>query len=93
VLSLNDFGGDVKVEVLKLPAGVTSQTATKLTVPRRGVVSTSFKLQASGDAALGDERFDRAHLGSADLGSGPAAGVLIVKERRARRGRHSCKVS
>jgi hypothetical protein len=54
LVSLNDFGGDVKLEVLNLPAGVTSQTATKLTVPRRGVVSTPFKLQASGDAALGN---------------------------------------
>jgi hypothetical protein len=54
LVSLNDFGGDVKLEVLNLPAGVTSQTATKLTVPRRGVVSSPFKLQASGDAALGD---------------------------------------
>jgi hypothetical protein len=54
LVSLNGFGGDVKLEVLHLPAGVTSQTATKLTVPRRGVVSAPFKLQASGDAALGD---------------------------------------
>src|ERR687890_262849 len=54
LVSLNDFSGDVRLEVQKLPAGVTSQTATMLTVPRRGVVSTPFKLQASGDAALGD---------------------------------------
>jgi hypothetical protein len=54
LVSLNDFSGDVRLEVSNLPAGVTSQTATKLTVPRRGVVSTPFKLQASGDAALGD---------------------------------------
>jgi len=54
LVSLNGFGGDVKLEVLHLPAGVTSQTATKLTVPRRGVVSAPFRLQASGDAALGD---------------------------------------
>ena len=54
LVSLSDFSGDVKLEVLNLPAGVTSQTATKLTVPRRGVVSTPFKLQASGDAALGN---------------------------------------
>ena len=54
LVSLNSFGGDVKLEVLNLPAGVTSQTATKLTVPRRGVVSAPFKLQASGDTALGD---------------------------------------
>ncbi len=54
LVSLNDFSGDVRLEVQNLPAGVTSQTATMLTVPRRGVVSTPFKLQASGDAALGD---------------------------------------
>ena len=54
LVSLNSFGGDVKLEVLNLPAGVTSQTATKLTVPLRGVVSAPFKLQASGDTALGD---------------------------------------
>ena len=54
LVSLNGFSGDVRLEVQNLPAGVTSQTATKLTVPHRGVVSTPFKLQASGDAALGD---------------------------------------
>jgi hypothetical protein len=54
LVSSNDFSGDVRLEVLNLPAGVTSQTATKLTVPRRGVASTPFKLQASGDAAVGD---------------------------------------
>jgi hypothetical protein len=54
LVSLNSFGGDVRLEVLNLPAGVTSQTATKLTVPRRGIVSAPFELQASGDAALGD---------------------------------------
>ena len=54
LVSLNDFSGDVRLEVQNLPAGVTSQTATMLTVPRRGVVSTPFKLQASGDAALGN---------------------------------------
>jgi hypothetical protein len=54
LVSLNDFSGDVRLEVQNLPAGVTSQTATMLTVPRRGAISTPFKLQASGDAALGD---------------------------------------
>jgi hypothetical protein len=54
LVSLNDFSGDVRLEVQNLPAGVTSQTATMLTVPRRGVVSTPFKLQASGNATLGD---------------------------------------
>ena len=54
LVSLNGFSGDVRLEVLDLPAGVTSQTATKLTVPHRGAVGTPFKLQASGDAELGD---------------------------------------
>jgi len=54
LVSLNGFSSDVRLEVQNRPAGVTSQTATKLTVPHRGVVSTPFKLQASGDAALGD---------------------------------------
>jgi hypothetical protein len=40
LVSLNDFSRDVRLEVLNLPAGVTSQTATMLTVPRRGVIST-----------------------------------------------------
>ena len=55
LVSLNGFSGDVRLEVLDLPAGVASQTATKLTVPRRGAVGTPFKLQASDDAALGDD--------------------------------------
>ena len=54
LVSLNYFSGDVRLEVLNLPAGVTSQTATKLTVPRGGAVGTPFKLQATGDAELGD---------------------------------------
>ncbi len=54
LVSLNDSSRDVRLEVQNLPAGVTSQTATMLTVPRKGVISTPFKLQASGDAALGD---------------------------------------
>jgi hypothetical protein len=54
VVSLNDFSGNVTIEVLNLPDGVTSQTATNLSVPRRGAVSIPFKLHASGDAALGD---------------------------------------
>lgn len=54
LVSLNDFSGNVTLEVLNLPAGVTSQTATNLTVPRRGAVGVPFKLQASGGAALGD---------------------------------------
>jgi hypothetical protein len=54
LVSLNEFSGDVRLEVLNLPDGVTSQTATKLTVPRRDAASTAFDLQASGDATMGD---------------------------------------
>jgi hypothetical protein len=54
LVSLNEFSGDVRMEILNLVGGVTSRTPTTLTVPRRGDVSTPFKLQASGDAALGD---------------------------------------
>jgi hypothetical protein len=53
VVSLNDFSGTVTLEMLNLPAGVTSQTATSLTVPRRQAVSTPFKLQAVTNATLG----------------------------------------
>jgi hypothetical protein len=52
VVSLNDFSGNVTLEVLNLPAGVTSQIAKNLAVPRRGVVSTPFKLQARGDSIV-----------------------------------------
>jgi len=54
LVSLNNLGGNVTLDVLNLPAGVTSQTATNLTAPRRGVVSASFKSHAGGDAASGD---------------------------------------
>jgi hypothetical protein len=54
LVSLNDFSGNVTLEVLNLPDGVASQTATNLSVPRRGAVSIPFRLQASDGAALGD---------------------------------------
>jgi hypothetical protein len=54
LVSLNDFSGDVRLEVLNLPDGVTSQTATKLTVPRPVAASAALDLQASGDAPMGD---------------------------------------
>ena len=54
LVSLNDFRGEVTIEVIGLPDGVTSLTATKLVVPRRGSVSTPFRLQASSTATLGD---------------------------------------
>jgi hypothetical protein len=53
VTSLNDFQGTVTLQILNLPAGVTSQTATTLNVPRRGSTSTPLKLQAASNAALG----------------------------------------
>ena len=51
--SLNDFSGTVILEVLELPPGVTSQTATSVAVPRRGTTSTPLRLQADSGAALG----------------------------------------
>ncbi|MBI2917350.1 MAG: hypothetical protein HYY01_05075 [Chloroflexi bacterium] len=54
VVSLNDFQGTVALQVVDLPPGVSSQTATTLNVPRRGAVTTPFKLLAATDAALGD---------------------------------------
>lgn len=54
LVSLNDFSETVTLEVLNLPAGVTSLMPATLTVPRRGAVSTPFKLQAASGAALGD---------------------------------------
>jgi hypothetical protein len=54
LVSLNDFSGNVTLEVVNLPDGVASQTATNLSVPRRGAVSIPFRLQASDGAALGD---------------------------------------
>jgi hypothetical protein len=52
VTSLNDFQGTVTLQILNLPAGVTSQTATTVNVPRRGSTSTPLKLLAASDAAL-----------------------------------------
>ena len=51
--SLNDFSGTVTLEVLDLPPGVTSQTATSVVVPRRGAASTPLWLRADSGAALG----------------------------------------
>lgn len=53
LVSLNDFSGTVTLEVLNLPPGVTSVTAASVSVPRRGAVSTGFKLQAASTAAVG----------------------------------------
>jgi hypothetical protein len=52
-VSLNGFEGTITLEVLNLPAGVTSQTATSMFLTRGNAVSTPFKLQAASSAALG----------------------------------------
>lgn len=52
--SLNDFSGTVVLDIVNLPPGVTSQTATSLVAPRRGAVSTPFRLHADPGAPLGD---------------------------------------
>jgi len=54
VVSLNGFAGVVTLEVTGLPAGVSSQTAASLSVPRRGAASTPFSLRADAFAATGD---------------------------------------
>lgn len=54
VVSLNDFQDAVTLEVLNLPAGVSSQTATSLNVPRRSATSTPLKLLAASTAVPGD---------------------------------------
>jgi hypothetical protein len=53
VVSLNGFAGDVTLDVAGLPAGVSSQTATSLRVPRGGAATTPFSLRASASAATG----------------------------------------
>jgi hypothetical protein len=54
VVSLNGFSDAVTLEVTGLPAGVSSLTATSVSVPRRGATSTPFRLLASATAAIGD---------------------------------------
>jgi hypothetical protein len=51
VMSLDGFAGTVALEVTGLPAGVSSQTAASVSVPRRGAASTPFSLRASASAA------------------------------------------
>jgi hypothetical protein len=53
LVSLNGFAGDVTVELTGLPAGVSSQTATSMRVPRGGAATTPFSLRASASAATG----------------------------------------
>lgn len=52
-VSLNDFEGPVTLELLNLPAGVTSQTAATVNVPRGGAATTPFRLDAATGATLG----------------------------------------
>ena len=50
--SLDDFSGPVTIEITGLPAGVASETATSVTVPRRGSVGTALHLSAASSAPL-----------------------------------------
>ena len=52
-VSLNGFSGTVAIEVTGLPFGVTSETATSVFVPSRGVGSTALRLRAASFAAPG----------------------------------------
>lgn len=52
--SINGFSGTVTLELLNLPPGVTSQTATTMTVAANATTSTPFKLQASSTTLPGD---------------------------------------
>ncbi len=54
MVSLNDFAGTIALQILNLPAGVTSLTATSATLPRRGSVSVPLKLTAASDAPFGN---------------------------------------
>ena len=51
--SLNGFSGTVGVQVTGLPDGVTSETATSVTVPRGGSTGTPLRVRASTSAPLG----------------------------------------
>ncbi|MGH2559530.1 MAG: hypothetical protein ACRDJH_10730 [Thermomicrobiales bacterium] len=50
----NDFIGTVTLEILNLPAGVTSQTATSVTITDWRMANATLKLFAASDAALGN---------------------------------------
>lgn len=52
--SLNGFEGTVTLQLLNLPAGVTSQTATSVTLAANATSYTNFSLQAASTAAPGD---------------------------------------
>jgi hypothetical protein len=52
--SLNGFEGTVSLQLLNLPAGVTSQTATSVTLAKDATTYTDFKLQAAAGVPPGD---------------------------------------
>ena len=54
LVSLNGFEGTITLEILNLPSGVTSQTATSVFLPRQYAASTGLALEASTTSALGD---------------------------------------
>jgi len=54
VVSLNGFEGTITLEILNLPSGVTSQTATSIFLPYSYAASTWLALEASTTSALGD---------------------------------------
>jgi hypothetical protein len=54
VVSLNGFEGTITLEILNLPSGVTSRTATSIFLPRQYAASTGLLLDASTTSALGD---------------------------------------
>jgi hypothetical protein len=52
--SLNGFSGTVSLQMLNLPAGVTSLTATSVTLATNATAYTDFTLQAASNAVPGD---------------------------------------
>ncbi len=54
VISRNGFEGDVNLEVLNLPPGVTSEMPNSIFVPKGDGTTISVLLRATADAPLGD---------------------------------------
>ena len=54
VVSENGFEGSITLEILNLPPGVTSRTATSIFLPYSYAASTGLILEASTNSALGD---------------------------------------
>jgi len=52
--SINGFAGTVSLQLLNLPAGVTSQTAPSVTLAENATTYTDFKLQAAAGVQPGD---------------------------------------